>query len=209
MTKWEILKKVIKPSNLIILIILLAANSFAWFIYATKVDNQMSAHVRAWKVVFEAGDSPITDYANVDISSMYPGMTEEVHEIVAYNRSEVAATLAFTIMEINIIGDYYQSAESMLEAGLTPGDDALTSAELLTKLLEDYPFTISISLDKTELAALDDQATYEIKVSWPYESGDDEADTYWGKKSTEYKETNPEKPSIEMKVRIVISQATE
>lgn len=49
----QILKK-IKLRNIVILIILLAFNTYAWFVYTTKVSLDMSAHVSAWDVEFVA-----------------------------------------------------------------------------------------------------------------------------------------------------------
>ena len=47
----RILKK-IKIKNLVILICLLAFNTYAWFIYTTKVSLDMTAHVSSWDVDF-------------------------------------------------------------------------------------------------------------------------------------------------------------
>ena len=46
----------VSPHRIVFLIILLAGNTFAWFIYSTKVDSNISVHVKAWDVVFQAGD---------------------------------------------------------------------------------------------------------------------------------------------------------
>jgi len=204
---WEILKKVIKPKNVVVIILLLVANSFAWFIYATQVDNEMSARVRAWNVVFEAGDSPIDDYININIESMFPGMNDDIHEITAYNRSEVAASLSFALMEVNILGDYYESVESKNENGREVLVTDFTSSELQSKLANEYPFAITISVDKTELSANYDTAIYQIRVEWPFEGDSDEEDTYWGQRAAIYRETNPDTSCIVLKVKISIAQA--
>lgn len=49
----KILKK-IKLRNLIVLIILLAFNTYAWFIYTTRVSSELTAHVSSWDVEFIA-----------------------------------------------------------------------------------------------------------------------------------------------------------
>ncbi len=49
----KILKK-IKLRNLIVLIILLAFNTYAWFIYTTRVSSEITAHVSSWDVEFIA-----------------------------------------------------------------------------------------------------------------------------------------------------------
>ena len=66
--------KKIGPFRLIFLIVLIASNSFAWFIYATKIDSTVDVHVRAWNVVFEADDNEITSVINFPVDSIYPGM---------------------------------------------------------------------------------------------------------------------------------------
>ncbi len=47
----KVLKK-IKLRNLLILIVLLAFNTYAWFVYTTKVSTGLNAHVSAWDVEF-------------------------------------------------------------------------------------------------------------------------------------------------------------
>ena len=47
----KILKK-IKIRNIIILIVLLMFNTYAWFIYATKVSMNLSVHVSSLNVEF-------------------------------------------------------------------------------------------------------------------------------------------------------------
>ena len=208
-TNWQRIKKAISPKNLIILIILFLGNSFAWFIYATQVDNEMSAHVRAWDVLFQSGDSPIVNYVDVNVESMFPGMEEFLYELKAHNRSEVGASVKYTILEARIIDTEYITKEGRGEKKEPANPADLTSAQLVTKLLNDYPFIISFNLSNEELAADIGIATYEIRVNWPFESGDDEADTLWGVKAANFKTSNPTEPSIKMKIKISIAQSLE
>ena len=102
------IKKRISAKTLIILIVTLSVNSFAWFIYATKIDSSVSVHVRAWNVVFEAGDSEVTDTVNLVVDSIYPGMEDYEYQITAYNRSEVSANLSYILtFSINPPDIYY------------------------------------------------------------------------------------------------------
>ena len=64
----RILKKILSPKYFIILILLLVGNSLAWFIYAKEVSNNVTVHVRAWKILFENGDSPIVDIVNFNVN---------------------------------------------------------------------------------------------------------------------------------------------
>lgn len=207
MTRWQRIKKVIKPKNIIVLIILLTSNTFAWFIYATKVQNEMSAHVGAWDILFEAGDSPIVDYINVSIDNMYPGMEDFHYELKAYNKSEVGASLTYTLLSADIMGDVYYTKEGRNEANEEVTETDLTSEELIKVLKDNYPFKFAFSVSSSNLDADIGEAFYYIDANWPFESGNDELDTKWGIKASEYKKQHPDKPSIILKIKIYISQS--
>ena len=207
MTRWKRIKKVIKPKNIIVLIILLTSNTFAWFIYATKVQNEMSAHVGAWDILFEAGDSPIVDYINVSIDNMYPGMEDFHYELKAYNKSEVGASLTYTLLSADIMGDVYYTKEGRNEANEEVTETDLTSEELIKVLKDNYPFKFDFSVSSSNLDADIGEAFYYIDANWPFESGNDELDTKWGIKASEYKKQHPDKPSIILKIKIYISQS--
>lgn len=207
MTRWQRIKKVIKPKNIIVLIILLTSNTFAWFIYATKVQNEMSAHVGAWDILFESGDSPIVDYINVSIDNMYPGMEDFHYELKAYNKSEVGASLTYTLLSADIMGDVYYTKEGRNEAKEEVTETDLTSAELIKVLKDNYPFKFDFSVSSSNLDADIGEAFYYIDANWPFESGNDELDTKWGIKASEYKKQHPDKPSIILKIKIYISQS--
>lgn len=209
MSFFKKLKKVVKPHQIIILIILIMSNSFAWFIYATKVDNTMNAHVRAWDVLFQSGDSPITDYIDIDIESMYPGMEDYHYELTAYNKSEVGATVNYEILSANIMGTKYYTKEGLEGDNLSSDNDTMTNEELINKLNNDYPFKIVFAISNTTIDSQYGQAKYTVDVKWPFESGDDELDTKWGKLAYNYKNNYPDKPSISLKVKISISQLSE
>lgn len=207
MTRWQRIKKVIKPKNIIVLIILLTSNTFAWFIYATKVQNEMSAHVGAWDILFESGDSPIVDYINVSIDNMYPGMEDFHYELKAYNKSEVGASLTYTLLSADIMGDVYYTKEGRNEAKEEVTETDLTSEELIKVLKDNYPFKFDFSVSSSNLDADVGEAFYYIDANWPFESGNDELDTKWGIKASEYKKQHPDKPSIILRIKIYISQS--
>lgn len=202
------IKKLIKPSRLIFLILLLASNTLAWFIYATKVDNNVSVHVKAWNIVLEAGDTAITNTINLDIDSIYPGMEDYEYQIVAHNRSEVSANLSYQILEARILNETYISVEGREALGEPAVATDLTSAQLSDKLLNDYPFSISIDMSDDYMELEEGEETYTISVIWPYESNQDELDTQWGINAATYKESNPTNSSIALKVKILITQST-
>lgn len=200
-----LLLKRVKLSNLIILAVLLVANSYAWFIYVNNVSNRLDVHVRAWKVDFE-DDGQVVEEVNVEVDNAYPGMTAYSKEVIAHNYGDMPATASYVVLSANIMGTEYVSQEGVIDAGGTVTGDEPTSAELESQLVNDYPFKFSFNLSQTNLAALTGEATYTVGLTWAYESGDDEADTLWGVNAYNFKEENPDLPSISLKIKIYITQ---
>ncbi len=200
-------KLIIKPSRIVFLIILIASNTFAWFIYATKIDSNVSVHVRAWNVVFEAGEHQVTDVIDLPVDSIYPGMEDYEYDIDAYNRGDVAASLSYQVLEARILDQTYISVEGRQARGETAVASDLTSAQLTNKLLNDYPFTISVGISGSTLSAVNGVETYTFSVIWPYENNHDDVDTTWGMAAYDFKEDNPTLPTISIKIKIIITQS--
>lgn len=196
----------VKISHLLLLVVLLAANSYAWFIYVNNVSNKIDVHVRAWKVDFE-DDGQVVEEVNVSVDNAYPGMTDYSKEVIAHNYSDLPATASYVILSASIMGDNYTTVEGKADAGETVNGDELTSAQLITKLTTEYPFTFSFALSETQLEALTGTTTYTIGLTWPYESGDDEADTLWGVRAYNFKTEHPSDPCIELRIKIYVTQA--
>ena len=202
----KVIKKKVKLRYLLLLIVLLVSNTFAWFIYNTQVDNKIDVHVRAWRIVLTKEDSQISDYVTFNVQNVYPGMTDYTDSLKVYNQGEVGATLRYTIMSANILGTEYISKEGRAEKGENAVDTDLSSSDLEQKLASDYPFKISFKMGKDILAAEEDETTYTLTVTWAYESGDDAMDTYYGNLAYDYIHNNPNTSCITLKVKIDIAQ---
>ena len=111
----KIIKK-IKISHILILILLLAANSYAWFIFINNVSNSVDVHVRAWKIDFDDGETPVTEVVNIIVENVYPGMTTYVKPINAHNYSDVAANVDYKVLEATILGTTYTTVEGRNDA---------------------------------------------------------------------------------------------
>lgn len=205
----NIKKVVFQPGNLVILIILLIVNSFAWFIYAGKVQSSIDAHVRSWKVTFTSGSNLISDYFVVNASDIFPGMDEFNETVTAHNESEVPAALTYTIIEARIFDQTFITREGRRDKNQTPEAGDMTSDELEAYLLETYPFEIVFSTSTTELEALDGFADYTVTINWPFEGGNDTEDTYWGNYAATYSEENPGVSSLTFVVKLYIEQVEE
>ena len=186
--------KRVRFSTLLLLAILFASNSFAWFIYSTRVQNTVTAHVKAWSVAFEIGGDDAVSYVTIDISDIYPGMTTFTRSIRASNNGDTPAQLTYEVMSVTLFGTTYEVGPTM------------TSAQLAQKFSTEYPFKINITLSTNIIAVGSHNENYTITVSWPYESGDDAADTYWGNTAYDYHTLHPNDPSISMEIKIVATQ---
>ena len=192
----KIIKKV-KIRNILILILLIIFNTYAWFIYATRVATDISVHIASWNVEFATGEDETTTNILVQVDRAYPGMENYLKEITVINKGEMKAKLDYKIKSLKVMDDKY------VVGGNT------TDEELKNKIETEYPFKINITKDDSELSQGIGDGKFSISVEWPYESGDDEKDTLWGNKAYEYYKTNPDKKSIEIQLELVAKQITD
>lgn len=192
--------------RLVFILFLVVGNTFAWFIYTTKVDNKIDVHVRAWNVLFQAGEQAVEDYVNLDVDSIYPGMEDYVYSLQARNQGDVDATLSYEVLEARIFDDTYITVEGRESRKEETQEGDMTSAELLNKLANDYPFTITVGISSTNISSHDGIATYNFNVVWPFETGDDEEDTRWGIIASNYKKSHPDLSSITLRIKVIITQ---
>ena len=73
-------------------------------------------------------------------------------------------------------------------------------------LANDFPFSITIDTSSQTISSENGQETFSLSVVWPYESNDDAADTLWGTNAYQYKQSNPDDPSISINIKITITQ---
>ena len=191
----KVLKK-IKLRNLIILLVLLIVNTFAWFIYATRVSLDLSVHVSSWDVEFVSGDEEITTNMEIVVDRIYPGMDQFEQTIEVHNRGETPAVLTYEIKSLEVMGEVFEVSE----------DSGLTSDDLKNKIETEYPFKIGVNSEGDDLIEENGQGQFRVTVNWPFESGNDELDTYWGNKAYEYYSLNPGSQSIVLKLELVATQ---
>ena len=195
---FKIVIKRVRISTLILLLISFSSTTFAWFIYATKISAGISAHIETWDVKFVADDNNISENITFVIPDLYPGMADYSDGITAYNFGEKSASVSFEIISARILNVSY-----------TVDGENLTSDQLVNILAGDYPFQILLALSNDEITPEMGSTRFSLNVTWPYESGHDELDTYWGKQSYQFLDTNPGVPSIEISVKISAIQTQE
>ena len=196
MSKFLKIIKKIKLRNLIILVVLLAFNTYAWFIYTTKVSLDLTAHVSAWDVEFVSKEGGITSNMLIEVERVCPGMDNFEKIIEVNNRGEVGATLSYEIESLKIMGN-------TLEVSETSG---LTSEDIENKMKSEYPFKINIEKDDEGLVSGTGNGSFRITVEWPFESGDDAKDTEWGNRAYEYYSLHPGENCIELKLILKATQ---
>lgn len=186
------LKKRLRRRTLFFLILTLMANTFAWFIYSNKVSNNITTGVKSWKINFKQDGVDIVNNVEFKIDSIYPGMPDYTNSLSITNIGETAANISYEVEEIKILDEFYNS-------------DMYSSTDLINKLKDNYPFEMNFSINNQEVGT-GQTSEFTFSLVWPYESGHDEADTYWGKKSASFKEQYPDKEQIAIKVKIIAGQ---
>lgn len=189
----RILKK-IQIKNIIILILLLIFNAYAWFIYATKASSSIDVHISSWNVEFAVGDDESSTNIIIEVDRVYPGMEMFEKNITVKNKGEIGAELDYTIVSLTVLGETFKIGEN------------ITSEELEEKMKTEYPFKINVSKDDTELVQGIGPGKFKVTVEWPFESGDDELDTLWGNKAYEYYSIDENNKSIEIEAKLTAKQ---
>ena len=192
--KRKIFKKV-RLRTIFLLAITLASNSFAWFIYTTKVSSSITAKVREWNVTFDINGAVVEKIIEMNVDSLYPGMPTYSQTLTASNSGGAKAEITYEIVKADVLGT------DLMALGYD-------NNHLFNYLANNYPFSITLTVSNPILN-LHSEENITISVSWPYESGDDETDTYWGTEAHAFHTANPDTPSISLIIKITAYQINE
>lgn len=189
------LMKKIKIKNIVLLILLLIFNTYAWFIFATKASLDLSVHVSGWQINFKENNEEIVKDIQIKVDRAFPGMMNFEKIIEAENTGETNSTLRYEITAIRIFDLEYIVGENISEI------------ELKEKIKNEFPFKINFIINDFG-TILDDakKASFKIQLEWPFESGKDQLDTLWGNKSYDFYSNNLNKNAIEIKVKLIAEQ---
>ena len=80
-----------------------------------------------------------------------------------------------------------------------------TTEELVDLLANNYPFKIDVGLTNTTISPGHTEF-FNVDITWPYESGDDALDTYWGNVAYTYRNTTNSDTCISITAEIRVSQ---
>lgn len=194
-----ILKRKVKLRTLLFLILILVVNAFAWYIYVSEVSSNITAHVRAWKIDF---DNNVEQEMVFEVANIYPGMETVTKEVQVANGGEMDAVLTCSIIQMRILNDTYEADGNII-----------TGQDLIEDAASNYPFKIKFYIDDEEISQKDMPADHtsviKIEISWPFESGDDERDTYWGNAAYDFMQENPTEACIQIKAKLIATQQEE
>ena len=192
--------------TLFLLSITLIFNTYAWFMYATTVTTNLTAHVEAWKVEFEVNNQAIARVFTINIDHAYPGMTDQLKTVVIRNRGDKVADISYAIKSVRIFDDKFVAADQLdTNETIEQGATSSTSAALITKMQNDYPFRLGFTLNSATLA-IGATTSMDINFEWDYESGDDATDTDYGTEAYDFDQNNPNTPSIEIVIKLIVVQ---
>lgn len=182
-------KEALKIRTVVILLLTLLVNTYAWFIYISTVSTGLNIHVKSWEFEFSVEDK--TDDIVIFSDDLYPGMKEVKRSITATNKGETSANISYKISSVKIFG------KDLLE-----GKEAVDE-EQFKELLKDYPFEIQVEMLSQDGSSYNpsnpmqenDKVQIEFTLNWAYETKDaegnvieamDQADTKIGKEAYNY-----------------------
>lgn len=184
--------------------------TLAWFAYSGLVAVKTEVGVRAWYIEFEKNNEVVSNDIVISLSDIHPGM-EPVSELITIkNLGDSDAKLKYNINSARILDDAEDSYEI---------NDTVTSDYIEDALAHNYPFHINIHMSEYYLQPKDGEATFEVSISWPLDSGDDILDSTWGRqafifenKEKEHQENDPSyqvEPSIKVVINVQAEQVVD
>lgn len=192
--------------TLFLLSITLIFNTYAWFMYATTVTTNLSANVEAWRVEFEVNNQSIERVFTININNAYPGMPDQLKTVIIKNRGDKVADISYAIKSVRIFDDKFKAADQLdTNETIEQGTTSSTSAALVSKMQNDYPFRLGFTLNNASLA-IGASTSMEINFEWDYDSGDDETDTDYGTEAYDFAQQNPDTSSIEITIKLIVVQ---
>ncbi len=180
--------------------------TFAWFAYSGLRSVSTEIDVKTWHIELTKSNETINNNIVISLDDVYPGM-ETVDEVISIeNKGDSDAKLSYKIVSSRIL-DSEINGELIEDNGM-----------LIDSLSHEYPFHLNIDLSKKYIAAGGDSSTFEVSVSWPLDSGNDEVDSLWGANAYNFqnsekakKQSNPDyalRPAVQLVISIIAEQYT-
>lgn len=188
---------------ILIVVLLLTANTFAWFLFNKSINMSIESKVKSWNLNFSDNGQMIEEAVTFEIESIYPGMPDESKTIIVTNNGEIAADIRYEIKSITLLGESKIVGENCTKQEL---DDYINS----------LPFIIKVEQEKDYIESGGDEVTLKISFDWPFEDEQDTAaitekdklDTELGQKAYEYNNStgNVEGYNFKMELELIAKQ---
>ena len=133
-------------------------------------------------------------------------MTDEERTVTIVNDGEKVADITYAVKSIRVFNSVYVATDQFESGETIPvGATQTTSAALLSKIQNDYPFVITVSSSSNSVGTQTEESLT-VTFSWDYESGDDSTDTTYGENAYTYYQSNSSSPAIELVVKLFVTQ---
>ena len=163
--------------------------TLAWFAYSGLITAKTEVNVKAWKIEFNKSGTEVSNELTIRLNDISPGMETMSETIDIKNLGDTAAAVSYEVASARILNDEL---------------DATDQDKLKDALSHDYPFHIDMSISDNFIRAHDGTGEFNISVSWPFESDNDEADSEWGTKAYEFQVEEAKKEEAERRYSLKI-----
>lgn len=177
---------------MVMLLILLVVNTFAWFLMTTRNSMTIDTHIDSWQISMTDEDDFVVQTVLITIDHAYPGMNEYEEVFTLTNTGERDAELSFEVVYARLLSDVYEASDS-----------GLSHSDIESMLTNDLPFDFNFEFSSTTLGHTtgNNTETFTVTLNWDYEASDpadaeekDELDTQWGEDAYEYNEEHKNDP---------------
>jgi len=165
-------------------------------------------NVKAWYIELEQDGETVSNDIVITLSDLYPGMDVVNETIDIKNLGDSDATTKYSIKSARILDNPNDN--------YTVNETTVLSEEVEDIISHNYPFHINMSLDKNYVIKQTGETSFNISISWPLDSGNDEEDSEWGTAAYEFQQneidlhnSNPEyqiRPSIQIVISVTAEQ---
>ncbi len=184
-------------------VVSLTSVTLAWFAYSGLAKARTEIGVKAWYIEFEKDNQSVSNNIVISLDDIYPGMEPKKEEVTIKNLGDVDTKLKYTISKARILdsnNDYYELSNNV---------DSNYIEDIIS---HNYPFHIDIALSKLYIDAKE-EATFEVSITWPLDSGNDSLDSLWGTRAYQYDQAqelldpSERQPAIEVAINVTAEQA--
>lgn len=181
--------------------------TLAWFAYSGLSNLSTDIDVKAWYIELEKNGLKVSNDIVISLNEIYPGM-ETVHEVINIkNKGDSNASVKYSIVSARVLGDSKDE--------FVVNDTTITSKYVEDLLSHNYPFKININLLDDHINSKDGSTVFEVSISWPLDSGNDELDSVWGMNAYNFVKEEQNKQALDSNyqvrspLRVVISLTAE